>query len=174
MSSTSRGTIRQINDHYDTPAYTIESLLECHDIQYPVLEPCAGNFAIVDKLGDGVVITNDINPSSRATYNYDYLEQSFAGDNPHTVITNPPFNIAQEMIERALEDVIEGGEVIMLLRLNFLGAQKRKRFWDFAPLKHIYVLSKRPCFINGKSDSVEYAWFVFQNGYEEDATIEVI
>lgn len=74
----------------------------------------------------------------------------------------------------ALEDVIEGGEVIMLLRLNFLGAQKRKRFWDFAPLKHIYVLSKRPHFTLGQGDSCEYAWFVFQDGYEGQTTIEVI
>jgi len=174
MSSTGRGTTREPKDHYDTPEYTTDSLLRCHTIRYPVLEPCAGNFAIVDKLGDGVVITNDINPDSRATHNHDYLEYSFAGDNPHTIITNPPFNIAQQIIERALVDVIEGGEVIMLLRLNFLGAQKRKTFWDFAPLKHIYVLSKRPCFINNKSDSIEYAWFVFERGYEGEAAIEVI
>ena len=89
-------------------------------------------------------------------------------------MTNPPFNIAQQIIERALDDVIEGGEVIMLLRLNFLGAQKRKQFWQDTPLKHVFVLSKRPCFINGKSDSIEYAWFVWQDGYEGKATIEVI
>ena len=174
MSSTNRGTVRQVNDHYNTPTYTTRSLLDVHDVKYPVLEPCAGNLAIADMLVDGVVVTNDINPESPSKYNFDYLNYSFAQTNANTIITNPPFNIAQLIIERALEDVQEGGEVIMLLRLNFLGAQKRKTLWDTAPLKQVYVLSKRPCFINNKSDSIEYAWFVFERGYEGKATIEVI
>ena len=61
MSSTKRGTIRQVNDHYDTPAYTTQSLLLHHQIEYPVLEPCAGNLAIVDMLNTDMVYTNDIN-----------------------------------------------------------------------------------------------------------------
>ena len=174
MSSTARGTVRQVNDHYDTPKYTIKSLLDVHNIQYPVLEPCAGNLAISNMLKGGLVTTNDINPESQSTFNYDYLDYSFKGSNINTIITNPPFNIAQQIIERSLEDVVEGGEVIMLLRLNFLGAQKRRPFWKDAPLKHIYVLSKRPCFINNKSDSIEYAWFVFERGYKGNAEIEVL
>lgn len=174
MSSQNRGTERQPLDHYDTPTYTTRSLLGVHEIQYPVLEPCAGNLAIANMLQEGMVTTNDINPDSPSKFNYDYLNYSFEGQHINTVITNPPFNIAQQIIERSLDDVVDGGEVIVLLRLNFLGAQKRKSFWDTSPLKHIYVLSKRPCFINGKSDSIEYAWFVFERGYEGKATIEVI
>lgn len=174
MSSTNRGTIRQVNDHYDTPTYTTRSLLGVHKIKYPVLEPCAGNLAIANMLNKGLVTTNDINPESQSTFNYDYLNYSFKGSHINTVITNPPFNIAQQIIERALDDVVEGGEVIMLLRVNFLGSQKRKPFWKDAPLKHVYVLSKRPAFINGKTDSIEYAWFVFERGYTDKATIEVI
>ena len=174
MSSTNRGNNRPGTDFYETPNYTTQSLLDVHDIKYPVLEPCAGNLAIADMLKDGVVETNDINPESKSRYHTDYIEYSFASGDFNTIITNPPFNIAQLIIERALEDVVNGGEVIMLLRLNFLGAQKRKTLWDSAPLKHVYVLSKHPCFINNKSDSIEYAWFVFERGYEGKAAIEVI
>lgn len=174
MSSTNRGTIRQVNDHYDTPTYTTRSLLDAHDIKYPVLEPCAGNLAIANMLNKGLVTTNDINPESQSTFNYDYLNYSFKDSHINTVITNPPFNIAQQIIDRALNDVVEGGEVIMLLRVNFLGSQKRKPFWKDAPLKYVYVLSKRPAFINGKTDSIEYAWFVFERGYTGNATIQVI
>jgi len=174
MSSTSRGTVRQVNDHYDTPPYTIKSLLDVYTIKYPVLEPCAGNRAIVDMLIAEDVWTNDINPLPDLDISCDYTQHSLKFLNVNTIITNPPFNIAQEIIERALGDVTRGGEVIMLLRLNYLGAQKRKSFWQNTPLKHIYVLSKRPCFINGKSDSIEYAWFVWQDGYEGAATIQVI
>ena len=73
MSSTGRGTIRKVNDHYDTPTYTTRSLLDVHDIKYPVLEPCAGNLAIANMLNGGLVTTNDINPESKSTFNYDYL-----------------------------------------------------------------------------------------------------
>ena len=173
MSSTGRGTIRKVNDHYDTPFYTIRSLLNVHIIQYPVLEPCAGNLAIVNMLKYEKVYSMDINPESPAQMHCDYLTRQHV---PvcQTIITNPPFNLAQGIIEKALLDIGTGGEVIMLLRLNFLGAQKRKQFWQDTPLKHVFVLSKRPCFINGKSDSIEHAWFIWQDGYEGKATIEVI
>ena len=175
MSSTGRGTIRKVNDHYNTPPYTIQSLLDVHEIKYPALEPCAGNLAIANMLQGGDVYTNDIERAMPTNWSgFDYTKHSFEFLHCNTIITNPPFNHAQEIIEKALLDVVAEGEVIMLLRLNFLGAQKRKQFWQNTPLKHIYVLSKRPCFINGKSDSIEYAWFIWQDGYEGKATIEVI
>jgi len=173
MSSTNRGTVREVNDHYDTPAYTTRSLLGVHTINYPVMEPCAGNLAIVKMLDGGKVHTMDINEDMSTDHHGDYLKQKGV-PKVNTIITNPPFNIALEIIEKALKDVADGGEVIMLLRLNFLGAQKRKKFWQSAPLKNIYVLTKRPCFINGKSDSIEYAWFVFQRGFCGSAHIEVV
>jgi hypothetical protein len=120
------------------------------------------------------VYSIDIDDQSPAKMHCDYLKHQI-GLSVNTIITNPPFNLAQEIIEKALKDVAEGGEVIMLLRLNFLGSQKRKPFWDSAPLKHIYVLSKRPSFTkDGKTDSIEYMWCVFERGYTGEATIEVI
>lgn len=178
MSSTNRGHNRPGNDFYGTPDYTIQSLLNVHEIDYPVLEPCAGKLAIVNALGGcehNEIYTNDINPDMPTQTHQDYRNMDVQGNWLETIITNPPFNIAQQVIEKALQDVVEGGEVIMLLRLNFLGSQKRKTFWDSAPLKHIYILSKRPSFAgDGKTDSIEYMWAVFERGYEGKATIEVI
>ena len=174
MSSTNRGTIRQVNDHYDTPEYTTQSLLDVHDIRYPVLEPCAGNLAIVNMLEPRKVYSIDIDEAMPVMWHGDYLTRKILPQ-CETVITNPPFNIAQEVIEKALTHTIDGCEIIMLLRLNFLGSKKRKPFWDSAPLKHIYVLSKRPSFTkDGKTDSIEYMWCVFERGYKGKATIEVI
>lgn len=175
MSSTNRGTIRRVNDSYNTPTYTILSILNVHKISYPAFEPCAGEFAIVHMLDSKQIIyTNDIEANSPSYTHHDYLHMEFPSKDIKTVITNPPFNIAREVIEKSLRDIKKGGEVIMLLRLNFLGAQKRKEFWNKVPLKQVYVLSKRPCFINGKSDSIEYAWFVFEKGFIGEAGIKVI
>ena len=172
MSSTNRGRQRSNLDHYDTPRYTIQSLLDNHEIKYPALEPCAGYMAIVNMLEEGNVYSMDIDTSMPVQLHCDYLKREHV---PvcRTIITNPPFNIAQEIIEKALADVGAGGEVIMLLRLNFLGTLKREQFWHSTPLKHVYVLSKRPRFIRS-GDSTEYAWFVWQDGYKGKATIEVI
>lgn len=172
-----RKSKRQPYDFYETPRYTIQSLLDVHKIEYPVLEPCAGTLAISRMLTEGdpyEVYTNDINPLASTQTHQDYLKTKIQANWMETIITNPPYSLAQEIIEKALKDVAEDGEVIMLLRLNFLGAQKRKKFWQNTPLKHIYVLSKRPCFLNKKSDMTEYAWFIWQKGYKGKASIEII
>ena len=65
----------------------------------------------------------------------------------------------------------------MLQRLNWLGTAKRKPFWDAAPLKHIYIHHKRPGFypeFPNKTDSIEYAHFVFQKGFVGLTYTEVI
>jgi len=67
--------------------------------------------------------------------------------------------------------------VVMLQRLNWLGTQKRKTFWDNAPLKHIYIHHKRPSFTPdkpNKTDSIEYAHFVFQKSYLGPTTLSII
>ena len=173
MSSTNRGTIRKVNDFYSTPSYTIESLLNAHtELRYPILEPCVGEGAIWKYLGD--VTTNDIDEGFLADYHVDYTNCDMFSGVFETIITNPPFNIAADVIGKALKDVVNGGEVVMLLRLNFLGSQKRHDFWVSNPPKNIYVLSKRPCFFNGKSDSIEYAWFIWEKGYNGVTELKVV
>lgn len=169
MSSTNRGTIRKVNDFYPTPRETIALLLKNHIIKYPVLEPCAGEGAIVRMLNSNFMIyKNDIDTKFDNPYHIDAGKQWHPDwINVKTVITNPPFNIALNVIQNALNNVEVGSEVIMLLRLNFLGSQERKPFFNENPPKEIFVLSKRPKFYNGKTDSIEYAWFVWQKGYNE-------
>ncbi len=84
------------------------------------------------------------------------------------VITNPPYNQALEFVQGAMKD---GKIVVMLLRLNWLAGQARNAFLrEHTP--SIYVLPKRPSFTGGKTDSCEYAWFVW--GLEETPTVHVI
>lgn len=169
MSSTNRGTIRKVNDFYPTPRGTINLLLKNHIIKYPALEPCAGEGAIVRMLNNNFqIFSNDIDINFDTPYHLDASKQwSPSWKNIKTVITNPPFNIALDIIQNSLEHIELGAEVIMLLRLNFLGSQERKAFFDKNPPKEIYVLSHRPKFYNGKTDSIEYAWFVWEKGYNE-------
>src|SRR6185436_12119156 len=88
---------------------------------------------------------------------------------PNIIITNPPFNLAQEIIEKALADVADDGLVIMLLRLNFFGSKGRAEFWKkHMPIK-TFVHSQRMKFTNtGGTDSIEYMHCVWLKGYNPE------
>jgi hypothetical protein len=76
------------------------------------------------------------------------------------VIGNPPYRLALEFVERALQI---GNIVAMLLRLNFCGTEERHSFFKkFCP--DIFVLPNRPSFRGEGSDSIEYAWYVWRSG----------
>jgi hypothetical protein len=51
----------------------------------------------------------------------------------------------------------------MLLRLPWLGSQKRAQ-WQRENPSNIHVLPKRPSFTaDGKTDATEYAWFIWSS-----------
>lgn len=73
------------------------------------------------------------------------------------IITNPPFSLALAFLQKSLG---EARTVISLLRLNFLGSQKRRAFWQEDRPSHVLVLAERPSFSrDGRTDATEYAWF---------------
>ncbi|MGO2181174.1 MAG: SAM-dependent methyltransferase [Pseudoalteromonas nigrifaciens] len=187
MSSLNRGTVRNNDDYYITPHWLIEdflaalaenNMLVCSPDENPrVLDPSAGGCnkyemsypTVLEKEGF-TVDSWDIRADSRASViNCDFLQVKSLKKPYDMIITNPPFNVAQEFTEHALEMVEYGGLVIMLQRLNWLGSQKRKPMWQKLPLAAVYVHSKRPGFDPekpSKTDSTEYAHFVFCKGYE--------
>ncbi|MDI3246847.1 SAM-dependent methyltransferase [Pseudoalteromonas agarivorans] len=188
MSSVNRGTVRNADDYYITPHWLIEDFLaafseNCRfnfdEQAYPLmLDPSAGGCdkyemsypTVLEKHGFNVN-SWDIREDSRANLTgVNFLNvPSYESRKYDMIITNPPFNKAQEFTEHALEMVKEGGLVIMLQRLNWLGSQKRKPMWQKLPLAAVYVHSKRPGFDPqkpSKTDSTEYAHFVFCKGYE--------
>jgi len=90
------------------------------------------------------------------------------------VIGNPPYTLAQQHIELLMERLAPGGRLAFLLRINFLGAQKRHQFWqDYSP-KHIWVLSERPSFTGGGTDMTEYAFFLWEKGFEGPTALSVV
>lgn len=78
------------------------------------------------------------------------------------MLTNPPFCLAMEFVRWGLE---HARVVAVLERLNFLGSEERSK-WMREHAPDVYVLPNRPVFgRNAKgelgTDSIEYAWFVF-------------
>ena len=138
------------------------------DIQYPMSYPRALMQTGVSK---NIITTIDIREDSLAGIKGNYLNIECPGDF-QVIITNPPFNIATDILEKALGDVKDNGFVILLLRLNFLGGKLRKHLWEDHMPKYIFVHNRRISFTaDGKTDSIEYAHFVWQKGYNPDCSM---
>jgi len=177
MSATNRGAVRNEADFYVTPRKTVDLILnEISDSHYEyaqILEPCAGNGAIVKALREwfssSTITANEIRREERnslfesgADYvvNCDFIKPNTLGSNYDLIITNPPYSIAQEIIEHCFK-IAPDAEVIMLLRLGFLESQKRREFWERHPLTQLYPLLKRPSFTGKGTDATAYGWFVW-------------
>lgn len=130
------------------------------DINHPMSYPEAIN-KVIPNLS---VRTIDIRQDSRAELKENYLFMQL-DYKPDVIITNPPFIIAREIIEKSLHDVKDGGLVIMLLRLNFFGSKARFSFWQKNMPSYCYVHSERMGFTDdGKTDSIEYIHSVWIKG----------
>lgn len=148
-------TTRNPNDYYPTPNWCFEKLSEIIDFSKykTALEPCAGDHRIVTFLERKEIETD----YCEITEGIDFL--TYPVSKVDLVLTNPPFSLAMEFIEKSM---LHSNTVIMLLRLNFLGSQKRNPWWKGHKPKKIIVLSKRPSFTGTGTDSTEYAWFIWE------------
>jgi hypothetical protein len=114
------------------------------------------------------IITNDIREDSPAKFHNDFTKTT--QENIYDiVITNPPFNIAQDIIENALKVCKNWWYVIMLLRLNYIWSKAREEFWNKNKPYAIYAHNKRMSFTDDWwTDSIEYAHFVFKKWYNPE------
>lgn len=192
MSSTNRGATREPSDFYPTPAWCVHRLLEAIEIPGTKWQdPCAGDGAIVRAVsytGSPMVpvqwSTFEIRPECEAKLvDLVGLERHHTADwlrlnptvEPDAIITNPPYSLAMEFVQAAIDRC---PFVAMLLRLNFLGSESRSQFLRDNP-PSVYVLPNRPSFVkNGHTDSIEYAWFVWRDTWDstrvDEPTIRVL
>ena len=190
MSSTNRGAERRENDFYPTPTESVHALLDRVGHKLPIeregglparwLEPAFGDGAIVSACHSRGLVpvwhAIDIRPEPKKAppgaglfWQKDYLSScpDFTYD---VIITNPPFSLAKEFIEKSLTGSTAnspgyGGVpgfkpvVIMLLRLAMLETVGRASWWQGREPDAIYVLGKRPDFTGSGGDSCAYGWF---------------
>lgn len=188
MSSTNRGYDRHKSDYYVTPINVVVDFLgEFNKVEQVfkqrervILDPSAGGDSenpmsypeALKQMGvnEKLIKTMDIREDSLAEAKGNYLETKL-DYKPFMIITNPPFVHAKEFIEKALEEVEDGGYVVMLVRLNFFGSQRRFSMWQNQMPKYSFVHSKRISFTpDGKTDSIEYQHLVYQKGYYPEFT----
>lgn len=163
--STNNTGKRKKSDFYETPYSLTWLLLENEKIEGSVLEPACGNGAI-SKIVGGIAYDKDV----------DFFNESNKYD---TIITNPPYSLAQDFILKAKE--VANKKIIFLLPLSYLHGKKRfdtiwtdKKF----PLARIYVFTRYPLLgeelrEDGKHNTgmMVYAWYVFEKRYKGEPVI---
>ena len=105
------------------------------------------------------------------------------------ILTNPPFKLAPQFIEKSMELLNTGYLAIFFLKIQFLETPKRARLFKECGLKYVGVFSERICCAkNGEFDKYFkqddtgrykggtqlYAWFVFQKGYKGNTELRWI
>ncbi len=197
----SRGRVD--NDYYATNNYSTKALLEVEDIIYPALEPACGEGHISKLLqqrcliknnGEFDIISTDLINRGYGDCFFDFLSDDYAEcllaerhyplSRINTVITNPPFNLFQEFVEKAL--MFANKKVIMFGKLQALEGIKRATFLETTPLKTVYVFKKRQQPLrNGSeidpltnkkwaSSTMAFAWFIWEIGYTGEPVIKWI
>lgn len=155
MSATNRGTKRNKADFYATPFESFAPLLEILPRDAEFYDPCCGDGRLIQWLrpirrADGADRYPQRGfPCRRVDFLKDTTQRDF-------LITNPPFRIAQEIVTHGLR---HSREMMLLLRLNFLGAQCRASWWPTHEPNALFCLSDRPDFTGEGGDATEYAWF---------------
>lgn len=188
-------TARREADFYETPDWCVHALLSQPEIRefflrpgLDLCEPCAGSGAIVEAFDDHFATTPStwtmvelrkselISLKAISPYASHYsivCPQDILTWNPgkafDACLTNPPFTIWEEVLEKTLE---LSPVSIMLLRQGVKGSEKRHDFWQrHRPME--LTMSRRPSFTNdGKTDSSYYSWFCW--GIGKQGTYRVI
>ena len=159
-------------DFYETPAWATASLIHfAPEIRGAVvMEPCSGRDAIARELRKVHcrVHTNDIDATHPAETHHDATQASYwqslrvPGTSDRCfdwIVTNPPFNIAFQMLVLAYEHAKDG--VAFLLRKSFMEPTEARGPWLSAHPPNRIIGLPRHAFRGGATDSVSSDWFIW-------------
>lgn len=168
---------RPENDFYPTPGgLTIELintgiLNDCKTI----LEPCCGQYAISNILEKyGFQVT-----SKDLIYGNDFLKDDYTNEHFDAIVTNPPFDIYDEIIRKA--KTIDCQKIICIGRTNYFGSHSRNisGMWD--ELSDVYIFDRQVEYRTPQLEIPDFCvgalvtgWFVWTKGYTDDPKIHIL
>lgn len=167
---------RASGDYYATHPDMVRDLLAAGaPLRNRVWEPACGGGHIVNVLretGREVIASDIVDRGCPDSFVHDFLwalPGGFLPEGDYDIMTNPPYSPSLEFVERAISVAGDGANIWMLLRLQFLEGQERRRLFDVSPPADVWVFSaRRMCGKAGdfsKTDSaIAYAWFRWVKG----------
>ena len=170
---------REPYDYYATDPKAVDYLLKHETFDHNIWECACGEGNIskrLEKYGYNVKSTDLVyrNFGEKESVNFLMQYEKFDGD----IITNPPFKIALEFIQKALE--LSKRKVAMFVKLQFLETQKRyKELFLKNPPSKIYIFVKRmKCFKNNEQttygSAISFCWIVWDKEYDGEPVIRWI
>jgi hypothetical protein len=172
MSQRDSGYARKERDLYETPEWVTEAVAPHLGTCTRIWEPACGSGQMLRVLSRySMAYGTDISGGN------DFLLSTFTLTDVDAIVTNPPYELAQEFIEHALR-LMEpvGGLVAMLLRTDFDHAKSRAHlFRDCPAFARKLVLMKRITWFveqDGKpkaSPSFNHAWYIWDWEYDGGA-----
>jgi hypothetical protein len=173
------------NDLYETPRCATLALLRAEKLPKRIWEPACGRGAIVTVLrahGHDVVASDLVDYGIPITppgyYGRDFLFELHAPEDTEAIVTNPPFRLAGEFVEHALELC---PRVMMLLRLAFLESERRSPILESGMLARVHVFRKRLPMMHrhgwaGRraTSAMAFGWFCWDRGHKGPPTLHRI
>jgi hypothetical protein len=157
------------DDLYETPECATRALLAVESLPSgAVWEPACGPGAIVRVLraaSHRVYATDlvDYGSADQDAHGVDFLMESSTPDSIASIVTNPPFKLADEFVRHAL---LLCPRVYMLLRLAFLESDGRSDILDGGRLRRVHVFRERLPMMHRAgwdgpraSSAMAFAWF---------------
>lgn len=175
------------NDYYATDPKAVEMLLNNYDFNAStILEPCVGGGHIAKVLRKefpeaSITCLDLVDRGYPDTIVKDFLKWR-TDKRFDCIISNPPYSLAQEFIEKSLKLLRNKGKIAMFLNIRFLESSKRKDLFDAYPPKYIYVFRNRMATWNngnpvnpdtGKkwATTLCHAWFIWEKNSKTEPIV---
>ncbi len=178
------------NDYYATNPKAVKMLLDNYKFNgLKYIEPCVGEGHIAktvkEYLSNNITIhgVDLIDRGYEDTEVADFLTYE-TNEKYDGIITNPPYSLAKEFIEKGMKLLNENGQMAMFLKIQFFEGLKRKEMFEKYPPKYIYVFrSRMATWNNGKeldaigkrwATTMCHAWFIWEKGSKSEPIIRWI
>lgn len=167
---------REKDDFYPTWPGATSALLSVETFDGSIWECAAGEGDMSRVLAEAGydVVSTDLVDRGFCEPRIDFLME-WAPRAPN-IVTNPPFGLAREFVDKALE--LTTGKVAMFLRLAFLEGLKRGEWMPTTPLARVWIMSRRVPMQRGRISEIgdghgviAFAWFVWEHGHTGPASL---
>lgn len=170
---------RAANDLYIEPCWVSERLFAVEKFPGVIWDPCCGT-GMIPKAARAAGISScasDIADHGYGERPRDFLTRPALAASPFSVVTNPPYGLAREIVERALE--LGGLKVAIFFPIARMNAAWR--WLTPLPLAHMYLVTPRPSvpprtvFDRGekaKGGRPDFIWLILDRMHEGKPTWE--
>ncbi len=160
-------------DRHQTPGFCTRALLAHEQLSGSIWEPACGQGQIVEELlkaGYSDFFASDLLDGSWSDTGYDFLTHEMPGP-IHTIVTNPPYSLAEPFVRRACE--VAQRKVCLFMRLLFLESSRGVTLFSQTGLTRVYVLTQRVNFRDQKlGGMMAFAWFVWDKAVPWQGRVE--